>query len=485
MTGDATTGSDGDDGTVLKDEIERIADQLCYTIDGAFGVHIQTDSDDESLQKLAILINFVLANARSSVGRLSNTNRDLDDLVRRRTAELDHAKTVAERASRAKSEFLAQMSHELRTPLNSIIGFAQLMLDGHLDQLNERQRRQTTHMLRGGRHLLGLINDVLDLTKIETGRLNLTPEQVNPRMLMIDSLQMVAPLIENGDIVFENRTDAKREFPWVRCDYMRAKQCLINLLNNAFKYNIPGGDVWTDIEVFRDSHVRFIVGDSGIGIPEGRQHELFLPFSRLGREETGIEGSGVGLALTRMLVLSMDGILDFESMPGQGTRFWFDLPIAKGAEELRRIEGQNPKLTPFEEVRLKGVVLYIEDNLTNVALIKDMLEKYSDIQFLTAVSGEDGIEIAKRENPDVIIADINLGGMSGIDVARYLRSVPETKGVPIFALTADARDETKKRCHDAGMDGFFTKPFDAVEIISSLSGILGDGQGATKDKKVV
>ena len=484
MNNNIETDTDQAIRATLTDEIEHIADQLCYTIDGAFGVHIQTDSEDESLQKLVILINFVLANARSSVGKLSNTNRDLDDLVRRRTAELDHARSVAERANRAKSEFLAQMSHELRTPLNSIIGFAQLLLDGHQDPLNQRQRRQTTHMLRGGRHLLGLINDVLDLTKIETGNLNLTPERIDPRMLLIDSLQMVAPLIEKGDIRFTNRADAKRDFPSVRCDYMRAKQCLINLLNNAFKYNVSGGDVWTDVEVFRDSHVRFIVGDSGIGIPESRQHELFLPFSRLGREETGIEGSGVGLALTRMLVLSMDGVLDFESTPHEGTRFWFDLPIAKGGEAVSRNDGKQSNLMLAGDQRLTGVVLYIEDNPTNTMLMKDMLERYSDIQLLTAVSGEAGIEIAKREVPDVIIADINLGGMSGIDVARYLRSVPETKGIPMFALTADARDETKNRCDDAGMDGLLTKPVDVLELISTLDGILRKRHDAT-EKKVV
>lgn len=454
---------------LLKGEIERIADQLCYTVDGDFNLHIDTEFADESLQKLVLLVNFVLGNARRSVGLLEELNRDLDTLAQRRTSELSHAKNIAEGASQAKSDFLSQMSHELRTPLNSVIGFAQLLLDSEKDVLVSRQRKQVGHILNGGRHLLDLINEVLDLSKIESGNLVLNMEAVDPRLLILDSLQMIDPLIEKFGIVFENRIPTDMQMPPVMCDYMRAKQCLINLLNNAFKYNKPGGLAWVETRVFEGERIRFIVGDTGEGIPESKYHELFKTFSRLGREQTDVEGTGVGLALTRLMVQAMGGVIDFESREDEGSSFWFDLPISTEAAPAAE-----PEVLPVIELsdRPVGIMLYVEDSPSNVSLMRDILDEYTDVTLLTAPSAETAIEYAIVYKPDIIVMDMNLPGMNGVDAARYMKSLPETRAITLFAVSTDVRNETQKRAEAAGIERFFTKPINVSEFIRALNALF-------------
>lgn len=458
----------------LEHEIENLVLQLKRAAHDESLRRIELTSDNPDIRALTLLINDILGNARNSVDRLEDANRDLDSLVRQRTAELEHAKTIAELGSTAKSKFLAQMSHELRTPLNSIIGFAQLLLDSKKDVLNDRQGKQVRHVLRGGRHLLGLINDVLDLSKIEAGKLDLKIEAVNMEEVFTESLQLISPLIDSHDVVFENRIDPAADLPWVKCDFLRAKQCLINLLSNACKYNKPGGKVWVDARVFKGDRLRIIVGDTGIGIPESKQHELFRPFSRLGREDSEIEGSGVGLVLTRLIIHAMEGVLDFESTEGRGSIFWFDLPITErpSSNEAR------PEMMPVDlNRRPQGIVLYIEDIASNVLLMEDMLGEYTDVELLTAPSAEEGIELARQHLPDLIVMDLNLGGMSGIDATRCLRFLPETRKIPIFVLTGDAQEVTRERCETAGIDRFFTKPFNVHEFIEAVCIVLDQKLG--------
>ncbi len=458
----------------LEHEIENLVLQLKRAEhDESLGC-IELTSDNPDIRALTQLINNILGNARSSVDRLEDANRDLDSLVRQRTAELEHAKTIAELGSTAKTKFLAQMSHELRTPLNSIIGFAQLLLDSKRDVLNDRQGKQVRHVLRGGRHLLGLINDVLDLSKIESGKLDLKIEAVNMEEVFTESLQMISPLIDSHDVIFENRIDPDADLPWVKCDFLRAKQCLINLLSNACKYNKPGGKVWIDTRVFKGDRLRIIVGDTGIGIPERKQHELFRPFSRLGREESEIEGSGVGLVLTRLIIHAMEGILDFESTEGRGSIFWFDLPITKrpSSNESR------PDMMPVDlNRRPQGIVLYIEDIASNVLLMEDMLGEYTDVELLTASTAEEGIELAKLHLPDLIVMDLNLGGMNGIDATRCLRFLSETRKIPIFVLTGDAQEDTRERCENAGVEKIFIKPFNVNEFIEAVCIVMDQKLG--------
>ncbi len=453
------------DETDLQLAVRQMTEHLRRSLNGEQPTLIDVETCDAGVQGLTALINEVIGNANNAVQRLETLNRDLDQNIRERTAELEYARSIAESGSNAKSNFLAQMSHELRTPLNAIIGFAQLLIDSRKETLSDRQQKQVGHILQGGQHLLGLINDVLDLTKIESGRLDLQIEAVEPGMIIAESLQMVSPLMENYDIRFENRIVTDSALPWVECDPLRVKQCLINLLNNAFKYNNPEGLVWIDVRVFENERLRFIVGDTGIGIPLKKQHELFRPFSRLGREDTDIEGSGVGLALTRLLVDSMNGTLDYQSNEGQGSQFWFDLPIT-----LQTVQKPVDDETLFETSRSRpqGLVLYIEDVASNVLLMHDILNEYTDVQLLTANTAEEGIRIAREQLPDLIVMDINLAGMSGIDAIRYIRSVTLIKRITVFVLTGDAREETRKRCEEAGVDMFFSKPVDVAAFAQAV-----------------
>lgn len=460
--------------TALRDAVLHLAEQLRLARDGQRTEAVRLDNLDPDLQALAELINDILGDARTSVGRLEDANRDLDSIVRQRTAELERAKTLAEMGSIQKSKFLTQMSHELRTPLNSIIGFAQLLLDSNKEPLSEHQGKQVTHILRGGRHLLGLINDVLDLSKIENGKLDLNLEAVDMHEVITESLQIVAPLFDTYDVTFENRIDPDFDMPGVTCDFMRAKQCLINLLNNACKYNRPGGKVWIDASVFKGDRLRIDVGDSGLGIPENRQHELFRPFSRLGREDSGIEGSGVGLVLTRLLLHAMEGVLDFESVEGEGSLFRFDLPVT----ELPAFIAGGPYTTPVTlEKRPQGMVLYIEDIPSNMTLMEDILREYTDVEILKATTAEEGIALALQLLPDLIIMDLNLSGMNGIDATRYIRNVKATQNIPVFALTGDVQEDTRVRCEKAGIDKFFAKPFNVNDFIDALNGTLNHRLG--------
>ncbi len=448
--------------------IARLADQLERAI-----IHGDTQLDpaltNPNLQRLTGLMNAVLDAAPAPA---------LDEAVRSRTAELMQARVIAEGASDAKSSFLSLMSHELRTPLNSIIGFAQLLLENKKEPLSARQQRQAAHVLNGGRHLLELINDVLDLSKIETGNLQITPESVDVRDVIVDSLKIIDPLIEKHDVRFENRIVPAAEVPLVWCDFLRAKQCLINLLNNAFKYNRPGGVVWIDTKTFDDGRVRILVGDNGLGIAAEKHHEIFRPFSRLGHEKSGIDGSGIGLTLTRALIHAMDGALDFESAEGTGSVFWFDLPVSKAPAAEPPPKPKHPQALTAK--RARGRVLYIEENPANTVLMQDILDDYTDTDAVFAASAEDGIEIALSDALDIIVLDITLPGMSGIDAVRYLRETPKTAKIPIFALSADARDETRRRCIAAGIDRFFAKPVEVIAFINALNEILPCGQETQK-----
>ncbi len=461
----------------LREEIAELTAQLQEAAADGGPIAISSESDDTAVLDLVFAIQAALDAERENAGAAVGGG-EINRVIRIRTAELDHARSVAEYSSRAKSDFLAQMSHELRTPLNAIIGFAQLILESGRDPINERQTRQMKHILNGGRHLLGLINDVLDLSSIEGGRMETHIEPIDPRDLIAESLQMTAALINQYSVTLENRLPDDVEFPNVACDFLRANQCLINLINNAFKYNRDGGTVWVSAEVIGDETVRFLVGDTGLGIPEARRHEMFRPFSRLGREVSEVEGSGVGLALAKMLIYAMGGTIDFESEEGKGSTFWFDLPVTE-----KPVDAQSPiqKAAPVPE-EMTGRILIIEDSIANVHLMKDILEPYPNIELIMAATGEEGVELAVSEHPDVVLTDISLSGMSGIDVARYLRNVPETGDMPVFAISADARSKTRQRCFEAGMNGFFSKPVDVLDLTHSIAGMLRYGRDVYSDE---
>ncbi|MCW9032571.1 MAG: ATP-binding protein, partial [Rhodospirillales bacterium] len=304
----------------------------------------------------------------------------LQELVEERTAELTQATNEAEKANLAKSEFLSRMSHELRTPMNSILGFGQLLEKNTREPLGETQQRFVHHILKAGDHLLELINEVLDLAKIEAGRMTISLEDVNSNALVAQSIEMVRPLADNLEIQLFHDATADAGLPDVRADYTRLKQVLVNLMTNAIKYNNSGGKVMLDCISLKTDYLRFSVSDTGKGIPESGLTDIFRPFDRLDAENSGIEGTGIGLTITKKLVELMDGEIGVESVVGQGSTFWVDIPKASKILENQpsaKAADNDLVLVPGSEVT-EGTrtILYVEDNPDNLELMTQVLKEF-------------------------------------------------------------------------------------------------------------
>lgn len=391
------------------------------------------------------------------------------DVTARHEAEaaLRRAKEDAERASRAKSDFLSAMSHELRTPLNAILGFAQLLEAGRTDPLTERQRSQVQYILKAGDHLLDLINEVLDLARIETGRLSVSIEEVSLGAALGESLAVIAPIADRRKITV-TAPDADG-LPAVRADFIRLKQVLLNLLSNAVKYNNEGGSVTVTVtDDGDDQPVGIAVADDGPGIPADRRDELFQPFNRLGAETSEVEGTGIGLALSKALIELMGGTIDVESGPGQGAVFRIRVP--RGTMPT----ASAPPTAPDPEPASTGarLVLYVEDNPANIRLIREVIDEWGDMAVITAHTGELGLEMAIDHRPDVILMDINLPGMNGLATLAALKRDPRTRAIPVIALSADAMPKAVARGREAGFQTYLTKPVKIPELRQALARAL-------------
>lgn len=399
----------------------------------------------------------------------------LQDLVEERTSELKVAKEAAVEASRAKSEFLSNMSHELRTPLNAILGFAQILEAGKKDKLSKRQKGQIHHIVKGGEHLLKLINDVLDLAKIEAGKISSSIEAIDTRKFIEDFLAIANTLATKRNITIIDRS--KDPLPTLWADYLRAKQVILNLISNAVKYNRENGTVWLDVERRDENFLRLRVSDTGLGIPEDKQKDLFQPFQRLGAEATEIEGTGIGLVLAKKLVEEMNGSIGFKSTPGEGSSFWIDLPQVDESTPQEAPEDQNKGNLDLASEGHEKLLLYVEDNPSNLALMESIIEDIPHLKMISAHTAELGIALAEGHNPDVIIFDINLSGMSGIDAVRILKQSFVTKHTPVIALTANAMPRDIKRVHAVGFREYLTKPINISLLTSALQGALKEGAG--------
>ena len=353
------------------------------------------------------------------------------------------------------------MSHELRTPLNAVLGFAQVL---EMGDLSESERQSVTQITKGGHHLLELINDVLDISRIETGNLTLSPEPVLVDDVVDDVLDLIEPLAGQRQI----RCHAIRgvDETFVLADRQRLKQVLLNLLANAVKYNQPGGTVTVSYVAPTDDRVRICVTDTGPGIPAGKQERLFEPFERLGAEQTGVEGAGIGLALSRRLAEAMDGVLDVESAEGEGSTFWIELHAAVDPIERHHTTSNTVLVappSPFEEA--EHTVLYVEDNLANIKLIEHVLEYRPEIHLITAIQGRMGVEIAQQHLPELILLDLHLPDISGETVLAELRTNADTATTPVIVLTADANEQLHARLIAAGATAYMTKPLDVRRLL--------------------
>ncbi len=388
-------------------------------------------------------------------------------------AELADSKREAETANRAKSEFLSSMSHELRTPLNAILGFSQMLQYNPKEPLSGSQQESVDHIMRGGEYLLRLIDMVLDLAKIESGNFGISLESVNPDELCKECLILIESQAKPRGIVIEARYDAMAR-P-IKADYTRFKQVMLNLLSNAIKYNRDGGGVSVTCDDAPDGMVKISVADTGTGIPEERCGELFEPFSRLGVERTDIEGTGIGLTITKQLIEAMGGQIGFKTELGVGSTFWVTMPKATDADTAlpsRRLTGRQSKLMPTTNPELEATVLYIEDNPANLRLMEAIIGEVDGLSLISAENAEIGVVMANQRQPDLILMDINLPGLDGIAAMEILQADEKTKDIPVIAVSAAVMPGDIERAMSAGFQSYLTKPIQVPDVIKAIKEIL-------------
>jgi signal transduction histidine kinase/CheY-like chemotaxis protein len=407
-----------------------------------------------------------------------------DTSTERAAARLLAAKESAELASRSKSAFLSRMSHELRTPLNAIMGFAQLMrLEAERGDLVVKPHR-VAMMETSARHLLELIDEVLDVTQVETGHMTLRLQPFDLREALHDSLAMVWGAAEAAGIGLD--LDVSGNAPvWVQGDRLRCKEVLINLLSNAIKYNRPEGQVrlsWCTEPA--TGTLRIDVEDNGPGIGPGQQERLFQPFERLDAAHSPVEGAGIGLALSKWLVDLMRGEIGVSSRRGDGSRFWVRLKLAYlDAEAAEAVDSRPQPLSAAAPAPAAGppatdttpatqTVLYIEDNVVNQLLMEGMLSMRPGLRLLVAGLPETGLVMALQARPDLVLLDIQLPGIDGFEVLRRLRAQPATRDVPVVAVSANAMQSDLEAAEAAGFADYVTKPLDLARLLSVVDRLL-------------
>ncbi len=423
----------------------------------------------------AAIIGYLLIGTDNTARHQEETERlRLDGVLRESLLELEHAKVAAENANQAKSDFLSSMSHELRSPLNAILGFAQL-IDTGAPAPTPAQKDSVDQILQAGWYLLELINEILDLSLIESGKLSLSPEPLSLADLLADCQAMIEPQASKSGIqVHFPVLDSKL---LIRADRTRVKQVLVNLLSNAIKYNRVGGRVDVHCQPQAHGSTRISVHDTGDGLAADEVTQLFQAFNRLGQEAGAQEGTGIGLVVSKRLVEMMGGSIGVESTVGAGSVFWFELTST--TEVRAQVEPEGP--LPASPATLAAgsaqrTLLCVEDNPANLLLVERLLARRPDIRMLSARDGRQGVELARAHQPDVILMDINLPGISGITAMRILAEDPLTAHIPVVALSANAMPRDIEKGRQAGFFRYLTKPIKVDEFMDALDQALAQAK---------
>jgi len=414
----------------------------------------------------AIIGYLLIVTDNTARKRIEAERTRLDLALMEKNVELVLAREAADKANLAKSDFLSSMSHELRSPLNAILGFAQLMELGE-PKPTPVQTLRIDQILKAGWYLLRLINEILDLALIESGTISLSMEPISLSEVMQDCQTMFEPQARGKDI---HINFPKFEMPcFIAADRTRLKQVIVNLLSNAIKYNKAGGTVDVSFKTLADQRIRISVQDTGEGLSPQKLSHLFQPFNRLGQESSSEEGTGIGLVVSKRLVELMGGSIGAKSAVSIGSEFWFELNTAV---ELKLIHDADPALAPIRAEFLLGAtvrtLLYIEDNRANMELVDQLIALRPDMRLLGAEDGRQGIMMARAQLPDVILMDINLPGINGIQALRILREDMTTKHIPVLALSANAMPRDIEKGMQAGFFRYLTKPIKINEFMEAL-----------------